>query len=65
MKRVRLLKLIVQPVLVVDDGVSLVEQQVQPITLTAYQVLGFPTELFKQIDALQQQLNAAEGSGKE
>jgi hypothetical protein len=35
MKRLRLLKVIVQAVLVVDDGETLTEQNTQPMTISA------------------------------
>ena len=40
--RLRLLKLIVQPVYVLDDGDSLVEQTSQPLVLTEAEVARFP-----------------------
>lgn len=41
MRRLRVLKVIVQPVCVVDDGDSLVEVPVDPVSLTAEQWATF------------------------
>jgi hypothetical protein len=41
MMRLRLVKLIIQPVLVADDGEYLTELQVQPITVMAAELPGW------------------------
>jgi hypothetical protein len=61
--RLRLLKVIVQPVFVLDDGENLVERAAQPVIVTAadwpeYAVTGFP----ESIEALRKEVEAAEPS---
>lgn len=43
MRRLRLLKVIVQPVFVVDDGENLVEHAVDPVVVTSEDWPTYPT----------------------
>jgi hypothetical protein len=53
----RLLKVVVQPVMVVDDGTTLQEVPVDPIVVPANEWPTYPTNRFQeQLKALQQQL---------
>lgn len=54
--KLRLLKIIVQPVFVIDDGASLVEQTPQPITLTPAQIATFPEDFAAGMEQLRQQV---------
>lgn len=59
MKRLRLVKVLVQPVIVVDDGETLTEQPVQPIAVEAADWPTFPTRgLPAAIADLEAKLNA-------
>lgn len=56
--QLRLLKVIVQPVIVVDDGVNLMEITVDPITVPANEWQNYPTTRWQeQLKTLQSQLN--------
>lgn len=60
MSRLRLLKVIVQPVFVVDDGAQLVEQPAQPVTVSPQDWPTFATTQFVEgMAALQAQLDEA------
>lgn len=63
--RLRLLKVIVQPVFVVDDGTSLTEHSAQPVTVTAAEWPGYATGPFVEgFEQLCQQVEGApEGDG--
>lgn len=54
-KQLRLLKVIVQPVFVIDDGETLIEQPAAPVTVSPAEWPGFATgtfaELFEQLRA--------------
>jgi hypothetical protein len=59
--RLRLLKVIVQPVFAVDDGESLSEQAAQPIVVQAAEWPTYATTNFVQaMEDLQAQLDAAQ-----
>ena len=51
MKRLRLVKVIVQPVFVLDDGESLEEVTAQPLPVTAQDWPTFATDTFPQMAA--------------
>ena len=56
-ERLRLLKVIVQPVFVVDDGDTLTEQVAQPVTVPAAEWADYPTGAFaRQVEALREQI---------
>ena len=59
MIRLRLLKVIIQPVFVVDDGESLVEKPSDPVTVNPADLDAFPDSLRAQVDAY----NAAAANG--
>lgn len=46
MRKLRLLKVIVQPVFVLDDGENLVEQAADPVVVTAADWPSYPTTGF-------------------
>lgn len=61
MSRLRLLKVIVQPVFVVDDGEQLHEQSAQPVPVSPADWPTFATTTFVEgMEALQAQLDKAE-----
>jgi hypothetical protein len=61
--KLRLVKVIVQPVFVVDDGESLVEQIAQPVNVPAAEWPTFATGRFLDgFDALRRQV---EGNGQD
>lgn len=63
MKRLRLVKILVQPILVADDGEQLEEVALQPITVRAEDWPAYSAEAWPQFVAeAEQQLNAS-GSG--
>lgn len=58
MSKLRLLKVIVQPVFVVDDGEQLVEQAAQPVNVSPQDWPTFATTAFVEgMEALQAQLD--------
>jgi hypothetical protein len=60
MSRLRLLKVVVQPVFVVDDGESLREQTAQPVTVSPEAWPTFATTTFVEgMEQLQAQLDAS------
>jgi hypothetical protein len=62
--KLRLLKVIVQPVFVVDDGETLIEQPAQPVEVSPAEWPTFATGRFAEgFDALRQQVEATEGEG--
>lgn len=61
MNRLRVVKLIVQPVLVVDDGEQLAEVQAQPITLAAADLAEFPARFAAELAQQEAALNADPG----
>jgi hypothetical protein len=66
MTRIRLLKVIVQPVFVVDDGERLTEQVAEPVTVSPEDWPTFATTTFVEgMDALQAQLDALEPGDQE
>lgn len=59
MKKLRLLKVIVQPVFVVDDGEELVEQTAEPVVVSPADWPTFATTAFLDgMQQLQEQLDA-------
>lgn len=59
MKKLRLLKVIVQPVFVVDDGQQLVEQAADPVVVSPAEWPTFATTAFVDgMEELQAQLEA-------
>lgn len=52
-RRVRLLKVIVQPVVVVDDGETLLEQEVRPVVVPAAAWEDFPAQFARDFAQLQ------------
>lgn len=61
MSKLRLLKVIVQPVFVVDDGESLREEPIQPVTVSPADWPTFATTTFIEgMATLQAQLDAPE-----
>ncbi len=62
MSRLRLLKVIVQPVFVVDDGEQLIEQPAQPVTVSPQDWPTFATTTFVEgMQALQADLDGSDG----
>jgi hypothetical protein len=58
-KRLRLLKVLCQPIFVLDDGETLVEQVAQPVEVSAAEWPTFATARFVQaFEALQQQIES-------
>jgi hypothetical protein len=56
-KRLRLLKVIVQPVFVVDDGAELVEQPAEPVVVSPAEWPTFATARFAEgMEQLRQQV---------
>lgn len=51
MSKLRLLKVIVQPILVEDDGETLVERPGETVALSPAELDGFPATLRAQIEA--------------
>ena len=63
MARLRLLKVIVQPVFVLDDGEHLVEQVADPVAVPAAEWPTYPNQGFSQaFEMLRAQLEDGEGS---
>jgi hypothetical protein len=63
--RLRLVKVIVQPVFVLDDGETLAERATEPVTVSPADWPTYPTTGFVQAtEALQAQLDAAGGNGQ-
>lgn len=59
--RLRLLKVICQPVFVLDDGLNLVEQAAEPVVVPAAEWPTYPSEAFvRDMEALRAKI---EGSG--
>jgi hypothetical protein len=59
MRKLRLLKVIVQPVFVVDDGEQLVEQTAEPVVVSPADWPTFATTAFLDgVQQLQEQLDA-------
>lgn len=48
MRKLRLLKVVVQPFFAIDDGEALTEQASEPITVPASEWEGFPAKLEEQ-----------------
>lgn len=62
MMKLRLVKVVCQPVFVVDDGDTLQEVPTQPVTVSAKDWPGYPGGAFlQQAEALQSQLNGGAG----
>lgn len=62
MRKLRLLKVIVQPVFVVDDGERLVEQTAEPVVVSPADWPTFATTAFVEgVAQLQRQLEAEDG----
>jgi hypothetical protein len=59
MSKLRLLKVIVQPVFVVDDGEQLLEQAAEPVSVTAAEWPTYASTSFA--DAFEQLRNQVEG----
>ena len=51
-KKLRLLKVNVQPVFVIDDGETLSEQAAQPVTVSAEDWPTYPTEGFARAEEI-------------
>lgn len=58
MTRLRIVQLVVQPVIVEDDGEHLTPVQVSAITITAAELDGFPASFRAQLAAQEAQLMA-------
>ncbi|MGI8807515.1 MAG: hypothetical protein ACR2KK_06685 [Acidimicrobiales bacterium] len=59
--KLRLLKVICQPVFVLDDGENLVEQTAEPVVVTAAEWPTYATEAFaRSFDTLRTQVEAAD-----
>lgn len=56
-KKVRLVKVIVQPILVVDDGENLSEQTVQPIHVPAAEWPTYPEKMEDELRRTESELN--------
>lgn len=56
-KKLRLLKVVVQPFFAVDDGESLEEQTSQPITVPASEWTDFPAKLEEQRKEAERELD--------
>lgn len=64
MRKLRLLKVIVQPVFVVDDGDQLIEQTAEPIVVSPADWPTFATTAFLEgVAQLQEQLEAEDSGG--
>jgi hypothetical protein len=60
MTKLRLLKVIVQPVFAVDDGETLTETSAEPVTVTPADWPTYPTTRFiEALNTLQTQLDSA------
>lgn len=57
MKRLRLVQMVVQAVLVVDDGETLEPVQVAPITVKGGQLDSFPEQMRAEMTRLEAELN--------
>lgn len=62
MSKLRLLKVIVQPVFVVDDGESLTEQPVQPVSVSPEEWPTFAATGF--VEGMEQLQAELDGGGK-
>jgi hypothetical protein len=63
MNKLRLLKVFVQPVFVVDDGETLSEMQAEPVVVHAEDWPAYATTQFREaVNALQAELDASAGS---
>ena len=61
MATLRLLKVIVQPIFVLDDGETLTEQAAQPLEVSAGEWPSFPTGRFAEsFDALRREVENSE-----
>jgi hypothetical protein len=61
-RKLRLLKVIVQPVFVVDDGEQLVELRADPVEVSGREWPTFPEGRFQEgVEALRRQVEGAEG----
>jgi hypothetical protein len=61
--KLRLLKVIVQPVFVLDDGDNLTEVQADPVVVSPEDWPRYPTTGFaRAVDALQEQIDEASGT---
>lgn len=58
MRTLRLLKVIVQPIFILDDGATLTEQVVQAIVVPAAEWDAYPAKFAADVAALQKQLEA-------
>ncbi len=59
--KLRLLKVICQPVFVLDDGENLVEQTAEPVVVTAAEWPTYATEAFaRSFDTLRTQVETAD-----
>lgn len=56
-KKLRLVKVIVQPVLVLDDGENLQEQTVEPIQVAAENWNDYPAKMAEEIKRTEAELN--------
>lgn len=57
-RKLRLVKVLVQPVLVEDDGENLTEKTVQPITVPASEWDAYPKKMAEELKRTEAELNA-------
>lgn len=65
MKRLRLVKLVVHPTFVIDDGESLEEVQAQPVQVNAADLDGFAERFLADMADAERQLSDAPDVGTE
>lgn len=65
MKRLRLLRLEVQPVFVFDDGHDLIEQRGEPFVLLPSEIPRFPEKFEADFEALRAQVEGSVPTGDE
>lgn len=64
MRKLRLLKVIVQPVFAIDDGENLVEQVAEPVSISAAEWPGYATGQFAHaVDQLRQEVEEESPNG--
>lgn len=57
-KKLRLVKVMVQPIIVLDDGETLSEKTVQPIQVSASEWESYPQKMAEELKRTEAELNA-------